>query len=56
MLIFLGVGVMGEVVHWFVVGSEPSGLLIVAFATLSLMVNGSVLALLSKVRHSPQFF
>jgi len=45
LLIALGLGVLGEVLHrWFVPG-EPIGGLIVAFAVLSLAVNGSVLRL-----------
>ena len=52
LLIALGLGVLGEVLHrWFVPG-EPIGGLIVAFAVLSLAVNGSVLRMLSKYRHA----
>ena len=52
MLIALGIGLFGEVVHRWFVGEEPSGAWIVAFATLSLLVNGLVLRLLSAYRHS----
>ena len=52
LLIALGLGVLGEVLHrWFVPG-EPIGGLIMAFAVLSLAVNGSVLRMLSKYRHA----
>jgi len=52
LLIALGLGVLGEVLHrWFVPG-EPIGGLIVAFAVLSLAVNGSVLRMLSKYRNA----
>jgi cation diffusion facilitator family transporter len=52
LLIALGLGVLGEVFHrWFVPG-EPIGGLIMAFAVLSLAVNGSVLRMLSKYRHA----
>ena len=54
MLILLGAGVIGEVVHRYFVGSEPHGLLIIAFALLSLIVNGSVLRMLSCYRDSPE--
>ena len=52
LLIVMGVGVLGEVLHrWFVPG-EPVGALIMAFAALSLAVNGSVLRMLSKYRNA----
>lgn len=54
MLILLGAGVIGEVIHRYFVGSEPQGLLIIAFAVLSLIVNGSVLRMLSCYRDSPE--
>ena len=47
MLILLGAGVIGEVVHRYFVGSEPQGMLIIGFSLLSLLVNGSVLRMLS---------
>lgn len=46
MLIVLGVAILGEVMHRLINGSEPRGLLIVIFSTLSLIVNGSVLTML----------
>lgn len=52
MLIVLGVGVIGEVIHRFIVGSTPHGLAIFAFATLSLVVNGGVLVMLKAYRDS----
>lgn len=54
MLILLGAGVIGEVVHRYFVGSEPQGLLIIGFALLSLLVNGSVLRMLARYRDSPE--
>ncbi len=54
MLILLGVGVLIEVVHRFISGSEPHGILISAFAALSLLVNGGVLTMLSVYRNSDQ--
>lgn len=54
MLMVLGVGVIGEVNHRMIVGSAPQGLLIIGFAALSLMVNGSVLVMLSRYRHSSE--
>lgn len=52
MLIGLGIGVIGEVIHRFIVGSTPHGLVIFAFAALSLAVNGSVLFMLKVYRDS----
>ena len=54
MLILLGVGVIGEVVHRWISGSEPQGLFIVGFSLLSLAVNGAVLTMLSKYRHAQE--
>ncbi len=54
MLILLGTGVIAEVIHRYFVGSAPQGLLITGFAILSLIVNGSVLAMLSRYRDSPE--
>lgn len=54
MLILLGAGVIGEVVHRYFAGSDPQGLLIMAFALLSLIVNGSVLRMLACYRNSPE--
>jgi len=54
MLILLGIGVIGEVIHRFIVGSTPHGWVIFAFAALSLMVNSSVLAMLSVYRNSQE--
>ncbi len=54
MLILLGAGVIVEVIHRQIAGSEPVGLFMVAFACLSLLVNGSVLKMLSLYRNSPE--
>lgn len=54
MLILLGAGVIAEVIHRYYVGSTPQGLLITGFAILSLIVNGSVLAMLARYRDSPE--
>jgi cation diffusion facilitator family transporter len=54
MLVLLGVGVVGEAIHRFIAGSEPLGLFIIGFATLSLAVNGAVLAMLSRYRNTDQ--
>ena len=52
MLILLGLGVVGEAIHRFIAGSEPLGLFIVGFATLSLVVNGAVFAMLSRYQNT----
>jgi len=52
LLIVLGLGLLGEVVHRWFAGEAPNGPWIVAFAGLSLLVNGVVLRLLSAYRHS----
>jgi Co/Zn/Cd efflux system component len=54
MLILLGAGVFGEVIHRYFVGSEPQGILIIGFSVLSLLVNGSVLRMLSCYQNSPE--
>lgn len=54
MLVLLGTGIIGEVIHRYFVGSSPQGLLITGFAMLSLVVNGSVLSMLSRYRDSPE--
>ena len=54
MLMLLGVGVIGEVIHRLIGGSEPRGWLIMAFAALSLCVNGGVLAMLARYRHAQE--
>lgn len=54
MLVILGVGVIGEVIHRWIGGSEPRGILIMAFSLLSLAVNGAVLMMLSKYRHTKE--
>jgi cation diffusion facilitator family transporter len=54
MLIALGLGLGGEVVHRWFAGEQPSGPWIAAFAGLSLLVNGMVLRLLSVYRQSPE--
>ena len=52
MLMALGFSIIGEVIHRWLSPEEPAGVLIMAFATLSLVVNGSVLRMLSKYRHA----
>lgn len=52
LLIALGLGVVAEVVEHWLHGSEPLGLAIIGFSLLSLVVNGYVLALLSRYRHA----
>jgi cation diffusion facilitator family transporter len=54
MLMLLGAGVIGEVIHRYHAGSTPQGILITGFAILSLVVNGSVLRMLSRYRDSPE--
>ena len=54
MLILLGVGVIGEVIHRLISGSEAQGLVIIAFAALSLAVNGGVLSMLASYRHADE--
>jgi cation diffusion facilitator family transporter len=54
MLMALGLGILGEVVHRWITPNEPVGPLIMGFATLSLIVNGTILRLLSKYRHSQE--
>jgi cation diffusion facilitator family transporter len=52
LLVILGAGVIGEASHRLITGSAPVGVLILAFAALSLAVNGSVLAMLWRYRYS----
>lgn len=52
LLVALGLGVIGEVVDRWLHGSEPLGLAIIGFSLLSLVVNGCVLALLSRYRRA----
>ncbi len=54
MLMLLGIIVIGEVVERWIRGSEPQGVLIMAFAALSLAVNGGVLAMLWAYRQTEQ--
>ena len=54
MLIALGLGIIGEVMHRWFTPHEPVGVLIMGFAALSLVVNGAVLRMLSKYRHSDE--
>lgn len=53
MLILLGLSIIGEVAHRWFRPEEPAGALIMGFAALSLLVNGSVLRMLSKYRDAP---
>lgn len=53
MLMALGLSIIGEVIHRWFIPQEPAGALMVGFAALSLVVNGSVLRMLSKYRHAP---
>jgi cation diffusion facilitator family transporter len=50
MLMLLGIVVIGEVAERWARGSEPEGFLIMAFAALSLAVNGGVLVMLTVYR------
>lgn len=52
MLIALGLGIVGEVIHRWITPVEPVGVLIMGFAALSLVVNGGVLRMLWKYRFS----
>lgn len=54
LLIFLGVGVLVEAGNRFLHGGDPQGWLMLAFSVLSLIVNGSVLNVLSAYRHSSE--
>jgi cation diffusion facilitator family transporter len=54
MLIALGLGIIGEVIHRWFSPHEPVGVVIICFAALSLIVNGAVLRMLSKYRHSQE--
>jgi len=54
MLIALGLGVFGEVVHRWFEPAEPSGPWIAAFAGLSLLANGFVLHLLRGYRRASE--
>ncbi len=54
LLILLGLGVIGEAIHHWIHGSEPVGLLIINFSLLSLVVNGSVLRMLSRYRDAEE--
>lgn len=54
LLIALGIGVLGEVVHRWFVPARPEGWWIAAFAGLSLLVNGAVLATLNGYRTSTE--
>ena len=54
MLVALGLGIIGEVVRRWITPNEPVGALIMGFATLSLLVNGTVLRMLSTYRHSQE--
>lgn len=54
LLIILGIGVLAEAGNRFLHGGEPQGWLILAFSILSLIVNGSVLKMLSVYRHSAE--
>lgn len=49
-LLFLSVGIFGDVVRRFAFGSEPLGGAMIAFSLLSLAVNVTVLRMLSKYR------
>jgi cation diffusion facilitator family transporter len=53
MLVLLGAGVLAEVVRRWSGGSDPRGPLIMAFAALSLAVNGGVLRMLRVYRDAP---
>ena len=46
LLLGVGVGVISEVIYRYLTGSHPQGLLVIGFAVLSLIVNGTVLHML----------
>ena len=50
MLILLGIVVIGEVIRHLMIGAEPQGILMIGFALISLVVNGSVLIMLRSYR------
>ncbi len=54
MLIFLGIGVIGEVIHHLLIGAEPQGILMIVFGLISLIVNGSVLMMLRSYRNTDE--
>ena len=54
LLIALGIGVLGEVVHRWFVPEQPEGWWIAGFAALSLLVNGTVLMTLNAYRASTE--
>jgi Co/Zn/Cd efflux system component len=54
MLVVLGLSLIAEIVHRWLRPEHPAGVLILGFAALSLVVNGSVLRMLSKFRHAPE--
>lgn len=54
MLMGLGLSILGEVIHHWLRPDEPAALVIMGFAALSLVVNGSVLRMLSRYRHAPE--
>ena len=54
LLMGLGLGILGEVIHRWLRPDEPAGLVIMGFAALSLVVNGSILRMLSKYRHASE--
>jgi cation diffusion facilitator family transporter len=54
MLIALGLGIIIEVIHRWITPQQPVGTLIMGFAALSLVVNGTVLGMLSRYRRSQQ--
>ncbi len=49
-LLVLGIGVLGDAGRRAMFGSQPEGLVMIAVATLSLVVNATVLDLLEKLR------
>lgn len=54
LLVVLGLTIIGEAIHRWLRTDEPVGALIMCFAVLSLVVNGSVLRMLSKYRYAPE--
>ena len=51
LLLILGLGIIGEAVRRMFTGTEPNASIMMVFATLSLVVNVTVLRLLAAFRH-----
>lgn len=51
LLVFLGAGILLDVLRRGLIGSEPKGLAMMAYSIVSLAVNSTVLRMLAKFRH-----